>query len=320
MVSYVDRDKFESMYMGDEGHTITDPTAVIISNEGDSVNTYTSEEGVERALNYKGSAVESDGGDPPVESDIKTAFDTRFSEKRESWVDDEKAEKFLETSDIYAQKAVDTGACSSTDKFYQMYESGNYTYTSDFVDKIKEPYLESGASSLVSNRDIMNAFENPRCQHTIGRQEHGNFVTSMKEDSALIYNGDGSLKTSETIETIKGVDPGKYDDGVYQYSYDSDFVKSCEEKGLIRTVNGDNPGSNSLNIPGCQTWAGEHVDYSESELLMPSIDVQGFNSEDAFKAIEEDGYFEINNPTVVAEDGSRVQVDGTFRIYKLGEE
>ncbi|HFU4497667.1 TPA: hypothetical protein ACGPAS_001679 [Streptococcus suis] len=65
-VDYVDRDKFESMYMGDEGHTITDPTAIIISNKGDSVNTYSSEEGVERASNYKGSAVISDGGDPPL--------------------------------------------------------------------------------------------------------------------------------------------------------------------------------------------------------------------------------------------------------------
>ena len=317
-VDYVDRDKFEAMYQGDASHTVSDPTAIIISNQGEATNTYETTDGVERTSNYKGSAVESDGGDPPSEIDAKEAFDVKFAEKREGWVDDDKADSFLATSDMYAQKAVDSGACATTDDFYKMYESGDYSYSQDFVDKVKEPYLETGASSLVSRRDVMNAFDNPRCQHTIGRQEHGNFVTSMKEDVALIYNEDGTLKSSETIEKIKGVDPGKYDDGVYQYSYDSEFVKSCEEKGLVRTVNGDNPGANSLNIPGCQTWAGENVEYSESELLMPSVDVQGYSSDDAFRTIDENGYFEIANPTVVTEEGERVQVNGTFRIYKLG--
>lgn len=247
------------------------------------------------------------------------SFDEKFVEKRDSWVDDDKAKEFIDTSDMYAQKAVDSGACSSKEDFYKMYESGDYSYEKDFVDKVKEPYLESGASSLVSNRDVINAFDNPRCQSTIGRQEYGNFVTSMKEDNALIYDTSGGLKNKETIEQIKGVDPGKYDAGVYQYSYDSMFVNDCENKGLIRTVKGDNPGSNSLNIPGCQTWAGEHSEYSESELLMPSIDVSGYNSEDVFKAIDEKGYFEIQNPTVVTEDGTRVQVNGIFRINRLGE-
>lgn len=317
-VDYVDREKFEAMYQGDASHTISDPTAIIISNQGEAINTYATSECVERSANFKGSAVESDGGDPPSEIDAKEAFDVKFAEKREGWVDDDKADSFLATSDMYAQKAVDSGACGTTDDFYKMYETGDYSYSQDFVDKVKEPYLETGASSLVSRRDVINAFDNPRCQHTIGRQEHGNFVTSMKEDATLVYNEDGTLKSSETIEKIKGVDPGKYDDGVYQYSYDSEFVKSCEEKGLVRTVSGDNPGANSLNIPGCQTWAGENVEYSESELLMPSVDVQGYSSDDAFRAIDENGYFEIENPTVVTEEGNRVQVDGTFRIYKLG--
>jgi len=64
-VDYVDKDKFESMYVGDSEHTVTDPTAILISKEGDSTNTYSSDDGLERMSNYKGSAVESDGGDPP---------------------------------------------------------------------------------------------------------------------------------------------------------------------------------------------------------------------------------------------------------------
>lgn len=34
-VDYVDRDKFEAMYKGDMNHTVTDPTAVIITNNGE---------------------------------------------------------------------------------------------------------------------------------------------------------------------------------------------------------------------------------------------------------------------------------------------
>ena len=66
-VGYVDRDKFESMYMGDENHKVSDPTAVIVSNKGDAVNTYSQSEGVERASNYKGngSGLPSDMGSPP---------------------------------------------------------------------------------------------------------------------------------------------------------------------------------------------------------------------------------------------------------------
>ena len=66
-VSEVSREKFEAMYMGDAGHTVSDPTAVIISNNGDAGSTYTAKEGLERASNYKGSAEVSDGNDPPHE-------------------------------------------------------------------------------------------------------------------------------------------------------------------------------------------------------------------------------------------------------------
>ena len=70
-VSEVSREKFEAMYMGDAGHTVSDPTAVIISNNGESDNMYSSPEGLERTSNYKGSAEVSDGNDPPEKSEIQ---------------------------------------------------------------------------------------------------------------------------------------------------------------------------------------------------------------------------------------------------------
>ena len=70
-ISEVSRDKFEAMYMGDSGHTVSDPTAILISNNGEAVNTYSSSEGIERGSNYKESAIESDGEDPP--SDVSRA-------------------------------------------------------------------------------------------------------------------------------------------------------------------------------------------------------------------------------------------------------
>ena len=66
-VSEASREKFEAMYMGDASHTVSDPTAVIISNNGDAGSTYTAPEGLERASNYKESAEVSDGNDPPHE-------------------------------------------------------------------------------------------------------------------------------------------------------------------------------------------------------------------------------------------------------------
>lgn len=199
-----------------------------------------------------------------------------------------------------------------------MYCTRKYEYSEEYIDKIKKDYLKTGASAIISKKDIINAFDNPRCQHTIGRQENGNFVSSMFEDIYLVYDKDGQLKSSDIIEKIKGAELGKYEEGVYQYSYSPELVNNCEKLNCLRVVNGDNPGANSLNIPGCRTWAGKNIEYSETELLMPSVYVQGFESAEVFAMIENKGYFEIINPVVVVEDGNKVQVEGIFRISKLG--
>ena len=70
-VSEVSREKFEAMYMGDAGHTVSDPTAVIISNNSDAGSSYSTPEGLEKTSNYKGSAEVSDGNDPPERGEIQ---------------------------------------------------------------------------------------------------------------------------------------------------------------------------------------------------------------------------------------------------------
>ena len=53
-------------------------------------------------------------------------------------------------------------------------------------------------------------------------------------------------KKKNEKETIKGVAPGKYDSGAFQYCYDSKFVKSADKLGQVNVVNGDTPGASSL--------------------------------------------------------------------------
>ena len=53
--------------------------------------------------------------------------------------------------------------------------------------------------------------------------------------------------------------------------------------------------------------------------MMPSIKVDGYNSDDVFKAIEETGQFEIENPIVITGDGKEVVIKGKFKVNKLGD-
>ena len=46
----------------------------------------------------------------------------------------------------------------------------------------------------------------------------------MMEDKRLLYNASGELVGKSMIETIKGVDSGKYDSGAFQYCYDSELI------------------------------------------------------------------------------------------------
>ena len=93
-VDFVDRDKFEKMYQGDDSHKVSDPTAIIVSNKGDNVNTFSQSEGVERDANYKGSEMPSDGGAPP-KAEIYENFNSLTAE--------EKIEQFqnMSSEDIY---------------------------------------------------------------------------------------------------------------------------------------------------------------------------------------------------------------------------
>lgn len=154
---------------------------------------------------------------------------------------------------------------------------------------------------------------------TIGRATNGdgNFVTSFSEDKNLLYDSTGNVRPTSEIANIKGVDVSQYDKGVFQYEYDAEFVKNCKDKGALNIVLGTNSGSNSLNIPGSRTWAGNNMNFSETEMIMPAIDVSAYSVNTVFSSINTKGYFEIIDPTVIMPDGTRTVINGTFRVNKL---
>ena len=130
-----------------------------------------------------------------------------------------------------------------------------------------------------------------------------------------MYDKNGVLKSGHEIATVKGVSDNTYKSGIYQYEYSPELVRNMDTEGWIQFPNGDTPGSSSLNIPGAKTWAGSNINMSESELLMPTIDMQGHSYDDFLSAIEYQGYYEIKNPRVYKPGTNEIeQVEGIFRI------
>lgn len=255
-----------------------------------------------------------------VSPEIKKATFAKFDElasRETSWNTAEKQASFKETFDTYAERAVKEGAVPNKETFYKMYEARQYDYPKAYKEAIKQPYLEGGASSVVSGDNVKNfAFNNGK---TVGRMDggvgKGNFTTSIVEDSALLYDKSGNLKSGSEIATVKGVRNDTYDSGMFQYEYSPELVKNMDKEGLIQFPNGDTPGSSSLNIPGAKTWAGSDIKMSESELLMPTIDMQEHSYDDFLYAIKKQGYYEIKNPTVVVPgENTTIDIEGIFRI------
>ena len=255
-----------------------------------------------------------------VSPEIKKATFAKFDElasKEIDWNTAEKQAAFKETFDMYAERAVKEGAVPNKETFYKMYEARQYDYPDVYKEAIKQPYLESGASSVVSGDNVKNfAFNNGK---TVGRMDggvgQGNFTTSILEDSALLYDENGLLKSASEIATVKGVRNDAYDSGMFQYEYTPELVKNMDKEGLIQFANGDTPGSSSLNLPGAKTWAGSNINMSESELLMPTIDMQGHSYDEFLYAIKKQGYYEIKNPTVVVPgENTSIDIKGIFRI------
>ena len=257
-----------------------------------------------------------------VSPEIKKATFAKFDElaSRETrWNTAEKQAAFKETFDMYAERAVKEGAVSNKETFYKMYEARQYDYPDVYKDAIKQPYLEKGASSVVNGNSIEN-FVFDEDASSVGRVTEegigqGNFATSVVEDSALLYDESGNLKSGHEIARVKGVGDDTYDSGIYQYEYSPELVRNMDKAGLIQFPNGDTPGSSSLNIPGAKTWAGSDIKMSESELLMPTIDTTGHSYDDFLSAIKRQGYYEIKNPRVYKPGTNEIeQVEGIFRI------
>ena len=255
--------------------------------------------------------------------EIKKATFAKFDElasKEIDWNTAEKQAAFKETFDMYAERAVKEGAVPNKETFYKMYEARQYDYPDVYKEAIKQPYLESGASSVVDGANMKRfAFsgDNP----VIGRKDiitgagQGTFATSIVEDSTLLYDEGGNLKSGSEVATVKGLSEDAYNTGMYQYEYSPELVRNMDKADLIRFPNGDTPGSSSLNIPGAKTWAGSDTNMSESELLMPTIDMKGHSYDDFLSAIERQGYYEIKNPRVYRPGTNEIeQVEGIFRI------
>ena len=257
-----------------------------------------------------------------VSPEIKKATFAKFDElasRETSWNTAEKQAFFKDTFDMYAERAVKEGAVPNKETFYKMYEARQYDYPDVYKDAIKQPYLESGASSVVNGKSIKDyvfgEYGSSVGRVTGGDVGQGNFATSVVEDSALLYDESGNLKSGHEIATIKGVSDNNYKSGIYQYEYSPELVRNMDKADLIRFANGDTPGSSSLNIPGAKTWAGSDTNMSESELLMPTIDMKGHSYDDFLSAIERQGYYEIKNPRVYKPGTNEIeQVEGIFRI------
>ena len=256
-----------------------------------------------------------------VSPEIKKATFAKFDELASwetRWNTAEKQASFKDTFDMYAERAVKEGAVPNKETFYKMYEARQYDYPDVYKDAIKQPYLEKGASSVVNGKSVKN-FAFSEKGSSIGRTDNGigqgNFATSIVEDSALLYDKNGALKSGHEIATVKGVGDDTYDTGMFQYEYSPELVKNMDKKGWIQFPNGDTPGSSSLNIPGAKTWAGSNINMSESELLMPTIDTTGHSYDDFLSAIKRQGYYEIENPLVYEPGTNKIeQVEGIFRI------
>ena len=257
-----------------------------------------------------------------VSPEIKKATFAKFDELASwetSWNTAEKQAAFKETFDMYAERAVKEGAVPNKETFYKMYEARQYDYPDVYKDAIKQPYLEGGASSVVNGKSIKD-FVFGEYGSSVGRVTkdgigQGNFTTSIVEDSALLYDKNGVLKSGHEIATVKGVSDNTYKSGIYQYEYSPELVRNMDKADLIRFPNGDTPGSSSLNIPGAKTWAGSDINMSESELLMPSIDMKGHSYDDFLSAIKRQGYYEIKNPRVYKPGTNETeQIKGIFRI------
>ena len=137
-----------------------------------------------------------------VSPEIKKATFAKFDElasRETSWNTAEKQASFKDTFDMYAERAVKEGAVPNKETFYKMYETRQYDYPEAYKEAIKKPYLEGGASSVVNGKSIKN-FVFGEYGSSVGRVTQdgigqGNFTTSIVEDSALLYDKNGALKS-----------------------------------------------------------------------------------------------------------------------------
>lgn len=268
-------------------------------------------------------------GKNPTNEDIWKQYKRRVSYRfdKKAGGDEETLKKkpeFMKTLPHYAEMAVKRGTHESVEAFYLQYIKGDYAYKQASIDQTKAKYTQ-GASAIVSGWDVWGAFAK---YHTIGRKE-GNFVTSLKEDLKLCTKDSGkafkksnkseegraSFKDKVTVAETKGLTSKKYDSGMFMYKYSPKLIENANNEGYLLTPNGKMEGANALNIPGMMTWGGADDSKSESELVVPAIDVSSFDYKKVIQTLKSSFSFMVSNPNCIVNYKAKNKKSGKVETY-----
>lgn len=142
-VSEVSRDKFESMYMGDSEHTISDPTVILISSEGDVTNSYETTEKDIKVSAYKDAI--HDANAPPEIAEIS--------------VDSPEVQEALEFTSIESIRSNTEMTCFE-EMFDRALEKEGMT-KDDYIDLSHKSLRELSDHEIHKLVNINNSVENP---------------------------------------------------------------------------------------------------------------------------------------------------------------
>ena len=226
-VGYVDGEKFERMYMGDDNHKVSDPTAIIISNKGAAVNTFSQPEGVERAANYKGSSSElpSDRGDPPQEYD---------------GVNPETAYKVRDITAAYYEQA---GDLARSDKVGRVFTD----HKEDHVEMVADKSIEAGDA-------IKTAVENGglRRINEEGRVAFSSDIDKMSLEGAALSHDTGMAGNGYELTPIldeKGIQAkDEHGQKLFEKNPDGSYVVQPESNKDFNVVRDNHSLNSAINV------------------------------------------------------------------------
>ena len=183
-VDFVDKDKFEKIYLGDESHTIKDPTSIIIS-KSDVRDIYNGGYDINKSSDYKGNVMLSDQLNPMTTREISQLNEMCDKFGRDSFSEDKSYDANVdkEFCDLKNKNVINT------------VEPG--TSESDIKREIKgEVYSEEERNRLISARNEIDEVspidENTIMQKVVGvdtgniEKDLGNFLNPRDRDTGEI--------------------------------------------------------------------------------------------------------------------------------------